>query len=151
MLTHVLKLYGIGTAAAFVAVAAVGFGAGHKYKSRVASWVGTIAVSLSVSIFIQFISIPFGPMLASHDIEEAKKYCEYLVPRLNDHKLKTGSYPTDVNEVIPWWKPRPRLLENRFYLSDGQDFEFDFPDPRGFTFNIFIYHRERMEWELIED
>jgi hypothetical protein len=56
-----------------------------------------------------------------------------LVPRLEAYKEKAGAYPARVSELLPDFRPLPRLLssDGSFYRTVGARYEFLFADPSG--------------------
>jgi len=61
-------------------------------------------------------------------MSNAQAFCEALVPRLEQVRSETGSYPRDVSEALGGQRP-PGPLGSRFYWSDGTSFSFTIGDP----------------------
>ncbi len=65
-------------------------------------------------------------------VEDARSFCEELVPSIEEHRKSAGVYPAAVDEA---WYPGavPYLIQaDDFYLAtgDGNSFIFRFRDPR---------------------
>jgi hypothetical protein len=91
------------------------------------------------------ISLPVGAALLERDVQAAKQFCEALIPRLEEHKMRQGEYPRDIESVgdLP---EQPRLLRGRsFYFSDGSKYHFSFSDPSGML-NGYGYDRASKSW-----
>lgn len=151
MLEFLLFQFGIWIALGLIVVGLFLIGVGSWFNSGFSGWAGTIMVSISFFILTQFLTVPLGSGLAIKDIDDAKNYCEDLVPRLQEYQLQTGRYPEKIEGLIPWWKPRPRLIEKWFYYSKGDSFSFSFSDPRGWNFSIIKFSSDQREWVLYED
>lgn len=89
-----------------------------------------------------------GGVLLDYDISKAKRYCESLVPALDEYKDVNGNYPKSLTRVSDQ-KKVPRLLRrNSYYSSDGDSFEYFFMDPGGMMngFGFSSNDRQWYEW-----
>lgn len=112
--------------------------------ARVAALVAVVSASTLVSL------IP-GRELVKGDIAAAKKYCESLIPEIDEYQRAHGAYPLDIS-LIPQSGEVPRLLRGSQsrgefcqYWSDGSEFSFNFGDPRGIM-NFIGYNSHVRRW-----
>jgi hypothetical protein len=90
-------------------------------------WVSTMCLAVLIPSALVVISYLPGRAVAAHDVVKAKRYCERLIPLLDAHRARTGSYPATIDEFLPE-HPRPPLLLRRdsFYHGDADSFIFEF-------------------------
>ncbi len=94
------------------------------------------------------ISVPFGNALNHHDIEQAKKYCELLVPRIEDHRVHHGKYPQRLALLGDIPEPPYLLKENpsACYFADDLRYGFTFSDPAEMM-GGWHYDSETRQWK----
>ena len=116
-------------------------------------WISTVSFALLTVALIQMISFPAGrTFFLEKDIKNAKEYCESHIPALEAHKQKFGSYPENLDYIIPEDNRLPHLL-GAFghgpcgYISKGDTFHFGFvaPDRPAASYE---YWSETQEWRL---
>jgi hypothetical protein len=117
-----------------------------RYRSRVAKQMASAAAAVLIVIVSLFISLIPGHALVSHDIEEAKTYCEALIPRIESYHQEHGVYPTEIAAVLHLGKPPHLLRHGSFYWSNGQEYRFDIGDPRGIM-NFIRFISQTREWQ----
>lgn len=94
-------------------------------------WLATFTQAIVLIILIQVLSLVSGKMVYIYDMRTAQKYCESLIPALEQYKTKHNIYPAELGmlEYEPT-EPFPALLElGTFYNSSGDSFRFYLPDP----------------------
>ena len=81
-------------------------------------------------------------------VEEAKSFCEALVPMIEQARSQAGSYPKQADPA--WWASRsvPTLIRTQdFYLStDGSMFLLRFRDPAPVMNDIWGFDSRGMGW-----
>lgn len=130
-------------------IAVVAFLVSLKWRPRVLGWVGTISVAVVVVAVLIGLSYVPGYALATYDVGSAWQYCDMLVPLLDEHKERSGSYPDSIAVVLPEESSLPFLLRNRrFYkhFKDKDSFTMSFKEPRAFFFSWHIFESESREW-----
>src|SRR5262245_38429059 len=103
--------------------------AARRYQSPTARVIARIAFGLAFALFSTLASLPVGAVILDHDIDVAQRYCESLMPRLEEHKAKHGEYPREIGSITNLPEP-PRLIRGEsFYSTSGAEFRFSFVDP----------------------
>ncbi|HEX4825153.1 MAG TPA: hypothetical protein VFV19_12675 [Candidatus Polarisedimenticolaceae bacterium] len=93
------------------------------------------------------LSARLGGYLQYRDIVAAKNYCERLVPLLEEHRRRRGSYPMRIEELQPAPPPPPRHLRHGdYYRSNGQQFDF-FVVNNGSFLEYYTFDSTRREWK----
>jgi hypothetical protein len=91
------------------------------------------------------VSAVAGSFVLQRDIAQAKAFCESLIPKLEQHRAKTLSYP-DRLESIDRRTP-PYLLRSRpYYTGSPNAYSFSFDDPGGMM-NGFAWSSDANRWE----
>ena len=87
-------------------------------KQRKPSFSPTIyAVCTAIIISAFPMSILPGIYVAKYDVNNAKKYCESLIPQIEAYHAEHGHYPHDCSELeLP--EEKPRLIDDECYKSD---------------------------------
>ena len=130
------------------ALGLLAFLVGRRWRPRLMRWFATVCFFVVVVIALQPQSLVCGNALASRDVRRAREFCEALVPSLEAHKRATGSYPEEIEALLPADAPLPRLLEaSDFYGSDGGAFGFRLYDPRGLLGTVHEFSSEAREWD----
>lgn len=84
---------------------------------------------MSISLFLGF-SLVLGKILNEAELNDAQNYVSRAVPLLDAEKIRSGSYPSQL-ELLPALGQAPKLLRSRgSYLSDGKTFRFTIPSER---------------------
>ena len=138
---HMVGVMGLVVWVALPAGAVAGLLYFMKRRGRFARVTFAIAcVALST-----IVSAVGGTFLLQHDIAQAKAFCESLVPKLEQHRAKTLSYPDRI-EAIDRRTP-PRLLRDGDYYSGSPNaYSFSFSDPGGMM-NGFAWDSHAGRWE----
>ncbi len=145
-LFHLLISFGLAVIASlcFLILAGVGILLGKRL--RYARTFASIFFMLFLVCAPQMLVFPVGWALEKKDVRDAKKYCESLIPRLEEYKEASGCYPRDVDMVIDPSRRLPRLFQDdRLFSGDGfyhgscYGFEFNFEDT-GDIFGMCMYH-----------
>ena len=131
-----------------VVIAISSFVLGCFWKSAAIRWVRAAVGACILVCCIQAIFLPLGALMQQHDIDNAREYCESLIPFLEQHKNDTGTYPQNVEKIAPTLQSLPRLLQpDQFYRSDGDSFRFEFEVPDGLLPTIHTLSSEETGWE----
>ncbi|MCF7955939.1 MAG: hypothetical protein K9M75_09075 [Phycisphaerae bacterium] len=99
----------------------------------------------AVLLWSSVISVYLGGIWLEHDISTAKVYCESLVPDLDDYKVVNGHYPESLTAVSDQTVVPRLLMEDSYYRSFGDSFEFSFDDPGGMM-NGFAFSSKDRQW-----
>ena len=77
----------------------------------------------------------------------AKRFCESLIPKLEQARAEHGHYP---HEADPgWWGGQhvPALIRiDRFYIANDTAFRFRFQNDLEFYDNVWEYESEAKRW-----
>ncbi|HEX5222051.1 MAG TPA: hypothetical protein VFZ59_20985 [Verrucomicrobiae bacterium] len=87
--------------------------------------------------------------MSRRQINEAKQFCESLVPVLEEERARNGSYPDSLQNS--WWRGKrvPALIElNYLYvkLDHGHGFRLQFENPYALFDNVIAFRSERKGW-----
>lgn len=107
-------------------------------------WVAAAMLGLTAVAVVLAPSYVAGRLLNFRDVRAARSYCMMLVPRLEAYKEKQGSYPEHVRELMPGFRPLPRLLarDGSFYRRVGARYEFVFADPSGWESGQYYFSED---------
>jgi hypothetical protein len=131
----------IGAPALLVGFTTFMFRRRSEVAKRVAMIMGTIVFAAISSL----LSLPIGAVIADHDVADAERYCESLIPQLESYKRAHGTYPRALAPSIHL-DDEPRLLRRSLhYSSDGTTFSFSFDDSRGLL-NFREFSSETRRW-----
>jgi hypothetical protein len=107
------------------------------YKKPLESRTSKVILLVGLLICSLGSTIPLGAWIHEKDLENAKQYCEDLIPYLDEHHQQYGSYPKEIGEFgnagrLPW------LLQGKweFYNGHEKSYSFSFADPT----QIFAHH-----------
>ena len=116
-------------------------------EPKLLKWAATIALACVLFIGTQAALLPAGAMLLEQDIDQAKTYCENLVPLLEAHRAKHGTYPEELGDLVGVGdRYLPRLLRSRdFYSAEAERLAFGFC-VRGFFLDLHFYSSEDRQW-----
>lgn len=112
-----------------------------KKLKAIAAW----GIALSLTIFSTVGSMPVGCLVHKRDVRRTQKYCESLIPILEENKKETGAYPTTIDKVMAGREIPGVLLEWR-YFSKGTDFRFDIHDNASIGFDTWTYESKKGHW-----
>ena len=103
----------------------------RRWNSPAVHWLTTIILACALIILLQVLSLAGGKIVHAYDMKEAKKYCESLIPPLEDYNRKYHYYPGDLGFLeFESNRPFPRLLElGTFYKATEYYFRFYLTDP----------------------
>lgn len=105
----------------------------HSFKT-ILTTVAIVTILISLSIF-------GGNILLQHDIEQAKTFCNDLVPILEAYYQKNGAYPAKIKQILPDNTKHPVLLKNKtFYSHKENSFVLHFDIPTGVFLNGWAYN-----------
>jgi hypothetical protein len=116
-------------------------------------------------IFLQALSIEFGQVLLQKDVENAKAFCESLIPSLEAYKKDVGVYPETLDDLLffheqmkaqaaelPWMLVEVNSVHPEgvpFYARNGaKGFSFFFVDPADIGTRTYVYSSENKTWDL---
>jgi hypothetical protein len=135
----------IGLPVGLCALLLFGLSGASKRRSLRLVWQALLIVAvLAVSLPL---SVPLGGYLQQRDVVAAKKYCEHLVPLLEAHRTRFGSYPMRLEDLQPAPPPPPRHLRHSdYYRSNGEYFDF-FVINQGSFLEYYTYDSTRNEWK----
>lgn len=95
---------------------------------------------------IQLISMPIGNYIARTDIAVAKKFCESLIPIIEQYYDKNGKYPENVEKIVTSNMIIPNILNQySYYSKDGLGYYFYIPDPADMI-DGYIYESKNKKW-----
>jgi hypothetical protein len=110
-----------------------------RVLAKLAFAVSAVAASTIISGLV-------GTAVLARDIANAKRYCESLIPKLEQYRSAHGIYPTDLSALRDRGVP-PRLLRDEdYYHSNGLGYSFSFGDPGGMM-NGFARDQQSANWE----
>lgn len=100
----------------------------HPVMIEIGQWMMLASLVLGSTL----IAIPFGGKLNQSEINKAKIYCEQTAVILDIKFELTGTYPTNLTEIITE-RDLPRVLRggNLYYHSQGTNYSITFADPGG--------------------
>ncbi len=98
---------------------------------------GYVLNLVSLVTFLMLVSACVGLFVATADTNDAKAYCDALIPRLEKYKQDTGKYP-DTIEAVAGREHEPLLLKGRQFYA---------VQPDGY---VLEFRRPQKKWELVE-
>jgi len=117
-------------------------------KQQRRGWLRAANITTGVLLLLalQAPSFVYGRRLLQRDIQNAKTFCEQLVPPLDRYFRESGTYPNDIAVVLPTHVTTPPVLGDHFYASHGEYFDFNFTDP-GWFFSGYSFSSHDRHWE----
>jgi len=77
---------------------------------------------------------------------EAKRFCEGLMPRIEERKQATGKFPEKLDPSWTQGAKIPRLIhEQAFYAAHEEYYDFHFRNPRRLN-SLFVYNSKLKAW-----
>ena len=108
----------------------------------------TIAVGCFV--LLQPIGLFIGKTLYDNDVRQAKKFCESLVPTIENIRKQYGRYPQNLQKLVKPDQKLPRLIASQsetYYWASPKVFGFSFNNPRSWLNpDKLCYSSDRKEW-----
>lgn len=119
--------------------------AAFKKNSKLRS-MAVQGITAALVILSTLLSIPLGNKVLAYDLRTAQSFCEELMPRLEEIRSRTGSYPKEL-AVLLKGKSLPWLLDSRFYQSDGASYRLLIYNPGIFLGGGLVYNSEEKKWQ----
>lgn len=115
------------------------------YVVRILSKTVLLTLGCLVAVFVATLALCAR---WQRQVVEAKRFCETLVPMIQQANAQTGSYPKEIDPT--WWTGRlvPSLIRTQdFYLcTDGSMFLLRFRDPAPVMDDIWGFDSREMGW-----
>ena len=98
---------------------------------------------------ILFSSLIIASAIAQYDTEQAKKFCDSLLVKVEQYKSENGRYPDSIEKVISDDIRLPLRIKNyNFYQTNGSRYRFVVPII-GPNASGYVYESKNRNWELI--
>lgn len=111
-----------------------------------------MAKTLAVGCFalLQAIGLFIGNNLYANDVRQAKKFCESLVPTIENVKKQYGRYPQNLEKIVKPEIKLPRLIVSQsetYYWASSKAYGFSFNNPRRWAKpDKLCFSSDRKEW-----
>jgi hypothetical protein len=116
------------------------------FRRSYRSGVQCVTVSIAFACIVG-LAIPLNHLVMERAVATAKKYPEKVAPFLEEYRTAHGGYPESL-ELIKNKPSVPRLLRRSYgYRSNGNSYEFTFPQPGGLI-DTWNYYSNTASWSL---
>jgi amino acid transporter len=114
-------------------------------RGVVRDWVKTTSAVAIIVIALSLLSAGVGEVCYHWQKQRMKQFVAEATPVLNDIKLRTGSYPSelpiDLKGKMPDW------VTKGSYKADGNSFRFRCYDPAAFWDGVFLFDSKTSDWK----
>jgi len=113
-----------------------------------------IGFGVSIYLVALMLGVTQADGLKRSHCRDAKLFCETLIPRLEEYKLKHGAYPEKIVEVITSKDKMPMYLRRQaFYYANSNSFSLDWQDSPGIPYcsGIATYYHDSTNWDFCAD
>lgn len=111
------------------------------------------AFAVTIVLLIQIASLPAGAWVCAGDVREARRYCDQLIPLIEEQKRVTGRYPVFADELAMKIGPPPHLLRGVPFYTQTHDNNFTLAvrDPGEWRSFGWVYYGDERAWREIPD
>jgi hypothetical protein len=114
-------------------------------RGVVRDWVKTTSAVAIIVIALSLLSAGVGETFYNWQKMRMERFVAEVTPVLEDIKLKTGSYPSEIPEDL---KARmPDWVARGSYKTDDESFTFRCHDPAAFWDGVFLFDSKTSDWK----
>lgn len=118
----------------------------RRHKSTRQADIAKVFLAIALFMVLQFPGLLLGRYFATADLKVAEHFCSDLAPKLEAWQKVHGSYPEKIGPLVENSSNLPLLLRaGNFYESNGSNYMFTVPDPRGLM-STRVYFSESKSW-----